>query len=100
MLRYSLTRTALGSGREPAAEPTPALAAARRDGSRRPRTSTVPASGVTTPRHMSNVVVLPAPLGSEQTDQLALPDEQVDAVDRATTTVVLDEAGGPQYGRP
>src|SRR5436309_785825 len=39
------------------------MAAPRPLGSRRPTTSTVPASGRTAPRHISRVVVLPAPFG-------------------------------------
>ncbi len=44
---------------------------------------------------MRRVVVLPAPLGPDQAEDLALVDAQIDAGDGERAVVALDEALGP-----
>ena len=60
-------------------------------------TRMVPESGVRSPMTHSTVVVLPAPLGPEDTEDLALRDRERDVVDRDRSRVrltkVLDDRG-------
>ncbi len=57
-----------------------------------PNTWTSPAVGVISPTSTRSVVVLPAPFGPEQADDLSAFDPEADVVDRAVTAgVLLDE---------
>ena len=58
--------------------------------------SIVPASGRTAPRHMSSVVVFPAPLGPSRATRSPTADGEVDAVDRPAPPVILDQPVRPQ----
>ena len=58
-----------------------------------PKTVTSPLSGFVSPKIMSTVVDLPAPLGPEQRDDFARRDGQIDAVHSADVGVVLAQAG-------
>ena len=57
---------------------------------------TWPASGSIMPQVMRKLVVLPAPLGPKQPDDLAAFDVKVDAVDDAAAAVVLHQSSGTQ----
>src|SRR5713101_9929261 len=59
----SPTRSRSGRGRYPASYPTCRMSSLLHRGKMWPQIMTVPVSGVTTPRIMSRVVVLPAPFG-------------------------------------
>ena len=57
-----------------------------------PRTLTSPPSGLRRPSRISTVVVLPAPFGPEQPEDLARRDLEVDAVDGLDVAVALGQA--------
>ena len=57
-----------------------------------PRTLTSPPSGARRPSRISTVVVLPAPLGPEQPEDLAAGDVEVDAGDGLDVAVALGQA--------
>ena len=59
---------------------------------RRRGPSPAPPSGARSPSRISTVVVLPAPFGPEQAEDLAGRDVEVDPVDREDVAVVLDQA--------
>ena len=75
-------------GGEVGARERPASAASR---GRRPRSRCRPRSGSSTPRIMLMVVVLPAPFGPEQPDDLARRHLEADTVDRLQRAVGLGE---------
>ena len=54
-----------------------------------PKTCTSPAVGVISPTSTRSTVVLPAPFGPEQADDLAVLDPEADVVDRAVAAGVL-----------
>ena len=56
-----------------------------------PSTVACPPSGARRPSRISTVVVLPAPFGPEQAEDLAAGDVEVDAVDRDEVAVALDQ---------
>ena len=57
-----------------------------------PLSVTLPASGSIMPQVMRKLVVLPAPLGPKQADDLAALDVEVDAVDDAAAAVGLHQS--------
>ena len=65
-------------------------------GGRWPRMSIVPPSGVTAPRSISSVVVLPAPLGPSRATRSPALDGEVDAVDGADRPERLHAGRGPR----
>ena len=57
-----------------------------------PLRMTLPASGSIMPQVMRKLVVLPAPLGPKQADDLAAIDAEIDAVDHAAAAVGLHQS--------
>ena len=61
-----------------------------------PSKATAPLSGVTMPRIIRNVVVLPGPVAAEQADDFLLRQDEADFVDDRAPVVSLAELGGFQ----